>query len=284
MKRRLTFYQEKMAKNNNKEILNLNTTLFEEYNKTRIHLEDTTCFENNDEGKKKRKDQEKHLLEIRNKILVNNRPLVSYTVDKCYNNKLLLKYRADLLQEGYIGLVKAIERFDLSKNFKFSTYAICWIIQSISLYLSNVEPTINIPTHIRAAQNKIIKSIKAELEAEEESNSIMRSASYNNCLDHAQNKFGYTDKMMNSVKCAINSMNINSIEKPVGKEKVSGKTLLLKDVIPEQSSSFFDESSDNLLLIKAVKDSLKTLPDRKKYVLLLRFNVINKEDIKISKG
>ena len=102
-------------------------------------------------------------MKLRNNLLLKNQALVVYIVNKYYSIKKEHKEkREDLLQEGTIGLLSAIDGFKPELGFKFSTYATWWIRQAINNYLLNIEPIIHIPSHIRTAHNKLTKKLKEE--------------------------------------------------------------------------------------------------------------------------
>ena len=102
-------------------------------------------------------------LNTRNQIVKKNQALVTYIINKYYSNKKdhnLLK--EDMMQEGIIGLLSAIEGYKPDLGYRFSTYATWWIRQAINNYLLNVEPIIHVHSHVRTANNKIQKKLREE--------------------------------------------------------------------------------------------------------------------------
>lgn len=210
---------------------------------------------------------------VRNKLVLNNQALVTYIVNKYYSSKKEhKKFREDLLQEGTIGLLSAIDGFNVELGYKFSTYATWWIRQAVNNYLINIEPIIHVPSHVRTQHNKIIRKLKEE-------NRTFQSMIENGYENITVDGDSVSERMMRSVQSAIHSKYVCSIEQPFnGKGEES--TTTLKDVIPEHKPGL-DRLFDQAKLVDIVSDGLKILSPREKLILLLRFDVINKENIEL---
>jgi len=208
---------------------------------------------------------------LRSRIALKNQPLVTFIVNKYYSNKAQHKtLRDDLLQEGNIGLLSAIDGFDPNKGFRFSTYATWWIRQAVNNYLINVEPTIHVPSHVRTAQNKLLRQLK------DENTEFQELISSSTTLDTA--KYPITNKMLASIGSAISSKYIKSLDEEVkifGDDTGCSLKENLVDPMPYQ-----DQKIDQQLMIKFVKKALNELSPRERLVLLLRFNVITNDDVK----
>ena len=211
------------------------------------------------------------VVRVRNKLARNNQALVTYIVGKYYSSKKEhKKHREDLLQEGTIGLLSAIDGFNVELGYKFSTYATWWIRQAVNNYLINIEPMIHVPSHVRTQHNKIIRKLKAE------------NQTFQNLIeDGYDNVEGdgdiVSEKMMRSVQSAIRSKYISSIDQPMkaGGEQDSGS---LKDILPEIKPSL-DKMFDQARLVDIVSGGLKLLSERERLILLLRFDVVNEEQV-----
>lgn len=203
-------------------------------------------------------------LKVRNELLIRNQPLVTFIVNKYYSsNKIPRETREELFQEGVIGLLSAIDGFDYRKGFKFSTYATWWIRQGVNNYLININPIIKVPSHIRSIQNKLMKKFN------EENKNI---SDINNLNEEEKLELQISPKMLNSVKSAMKSKQVTSINKPIYND---GELTSLEDIIPANNHSF-DTDMDKDIMIKTVKDALKAMPEKRRLILLLRYDVINK--------
>jgi len=209
---------------------------------------------------------------IRNTLVRNNQALVTYIVNKYYSNrKDYRKYREDILQEGTLGLMSAIDRYKVELGFKFSTYATCWIRQAVNNYLINIEPLIRVPSHIRTQHNKIIRKLKEE-------NKTFQSLIATGTKAIEINGEKVSKKMMRSVQSAIQSKYVASIDKPINSKNNDGFAGTLKDVIPGSSPSL-DTIFDSAIMIGIVKSGIGILSDRERNILLLRFDIIGENEI-----
>jgi RNA polymerase primary sigma factor len=210
---------------------------------------------------------------LRNILLLKNQALVVYIVNKYYSSKKEHKEkREDLLQEGIIGLLSAIDGFKPELGFKFSTYATWWVRQAINNYLLNVEPMIHVPSHIRTAQNKLLKKMKEENIALKEIIDSYKAGK--------SEEVDFTNKMLFSINSAMHSKNIVSLDSPVSnwssdpsKETAItlGETL---EYNSDEEEPEADRQYDSVLLKRALKDAFIELTEKEKFLLLLRFGII----------
>ena len=193
---------------------------------------------------------------LRNELLVKNSGLVHFVVKKFFNRPEYMECKPDLIQEGQMGLFEAIDNFDPDKGFMFSTYATWWIRQMCFNYISDTMPEITVPGHIRTAQNKFLKAVKAQgLNPNDTS------------IDPKQ--FELTSNMLASIRASLSSKQICSIETPISKSMDSSGTYA--DII--QSSENMEDKTSGKELVMLVKKALKELSDKEKNILYLRYKV-----------
>lgn len=193
-------------------------------------------------------------IKTRDKIVLKNQPLVTYIINKYYSNRPThLSLRDDLFQEGVIGLLSAIDGFDPHKGFQFSTYAIWWIRQAINNYLITIEPTITIPSHVRTAHNKLLKTL-GDPQA-----SVFELDSSN---------LEVSKKMLMSIKSAVLSKSLVSMDE-------SETSCVLHDTKDSQETRL-----DKAKLLNLLRKSFDRLNSKEKLILLLRFGVIKECHIK----
>jgi len=231
--------------------------LFRQYGKTKVFNED---------GKITGSDEV-----LRNKLANRNCKLVTYVVNKFYNKKKEHKaLREDLLQEGSLGLLSAIDGFNPELGFRFSTYATWWIKQSISNYLLSQDPRLHVPSHIRTAQNKVLKKMK-ELKMD-----------FHDLIEENAETLGITDKMLESINASLKSKWVYSMEEPAstGDSGGDGGKVTLKDLLVDENAAQSESLTDYTTLIAIVKEGLASLTKRERNIILLRYDVVQEADPK----
>ena len=162
----------------------------------------------------------------------------------------------DLVQEGSLGLIKAAEKFDYSKNFKFSTYATWWIKQTIIRAISNNSRTIRIPVHMTDKIRKFKRmytTLSFELGRDPTDKEIAE-------------RLGMTSKQILSIKKAL-------IKEPISLETPVTDDLNVGDYIEDKSYRSPENQTKNNVLKGSIGDILSTLPEREQKIVCCRFGI-----------
>jgi RNA polymerase primary sigma factor len=212
-------------------------------------------YEEGDEAGKKRYDAAVRRVESAKQRMAEANLRLVVSIAKRYVGRGMLFL--DLIQEGNLGLIKAVDKFDYEKGYKFSTYATWWIRQAITRAIADQARTIRIPVHMVETINKVMRI----------SRQLLQELGHDPTPEEIAADMNMpVEKIREILKLAQEPV---SLETPIGEEEDSH----LGDFIPDEDASEPAEAATFTLLREQLAEVLRTLTPREEKVLRLRFGI-----------